>query len=448
MRTTILSFALALFFIPATAQAQEGKLLSYWVQLGQGGAVEARAIVGGTTCPTIELNTGAALPMSTRAQSDQNFMLACEATIPAGTAQARIERANLSASDELLGQVTNDPSAGKPAMHPGWVLPLPIPDPQRILVLGDTGCRIKPPALQDCSDITKWPFPELAASAAKLKPDLVIHVGDYLYRESPCPTGVTGCAGTPWGDNWPTWAADFFSPAQPLLASAPWVIVRGNHEDCARSGPGFLRLLGPTAFDPAAACNPHLTPFSVPAGTMNLVVFDDSNASDTSKDDASIASYQQDFAALATIAPKPQWLLMHRPIWAAIKGPLGIPIGGNIVMINAAGDLSAFASVELMLAGHIHSFEAINYKQKIPPQIVAGHGGDNLDPTPSDLSGTTFQGHSGVRVSDGLSVGGFGFLLMTKNATGWTIDLYKVDGTTEGQCQFSGGRIDCKPEAQ
>ncbi len=39
-------------------------------------------------------------------------------------------------------------------------------------------------------------------------------------------------------------------------------------------------------------------------------------------------------------------------------------------------------AVSLMLSGHIHSFEAINYEAKIPPQVVAGFGGDNLDVTP------------------------------------------------------------------
>ena len=67
-----------------------------------------------------------------------------------------------------------------------------------------------------------------------------------------------------------------------------------------------------------------------------------------------------------------------------------------------------------MLSGHIHTFEAINYQQPVPPQIVAGNGGDNLDVTPRNLRGTQFLGHSGVTVADGLSVGGFGFLLMTK----------------------------------
>jgi len=67
--------------------------------------------------------------------------------------------------------------------------------------------------------------------------------------------------------------------------------------------------------------------------------------------------------------------------------------------------------------------------------------------TPRNLRGTQFQGHSGVTVADGLSVGGFGFLLMTKAADGWTIDLYEQAGQPKGQCRFiegaSKGRLDC-----
>ncbi len=137
------------------------------------------------------------------------------------------------------------------------------------------------------------------------------------------------------------------------------------------------------------------------------------------------------------------WLATHRPIWAAISGPLGLPIGGNATMISAAGDLSAFAAISLMLAGHIHTFEAINYDAKLPPQIVAGHGGDNLDVTPPNLRGAIFQGHSGVSVKDGLSVGGFGFLMLTRDPgnDGWTIQLYDSAGTPKRQCRFETGRV-------
>jgi len=137
--------------------------------------------------------------------------------------------------------------------------------------------------------------------------------------------------------------------------------------------------------------------------------------------------------------------VLHRPIWAAITGPLGMPIGGNLTTITAAGSTGIPAPVELMLAGHIHTFEAINYgrEPRVPPQIVAGNGGDLLDETPSQLRGTVFQGNSGVRVSDGISLGGFGFLLMTRAGDGWTIDVHDWQGRIERQCVFRAGRVDC-----
>lgn len=56
-----------------------------------------------------------------------------------------------------------------------------------------------------------------------------------------------------------------------------------------------------------------------------------------------------------------------------------------------------------------------------------------------------FQGQAGVSVKDGLSVGGYGFLLLTRNAKGWTIDLYNTSGIAEGQCLFDtdAARVDC-----
>ena len=106
-------------------------------------------------------------------------------------------------------------------------------------------------------------------------------------------------------------------------------------------------------------------------------------------------------------------------------------------------------TVELMLSGHIHTFEAINYTKGVPPQLVAGNGGTNLEATPRNLRGTQFQGLSGVTVADGLSLDGFGFLLMTRTDQDWTIDLYNVAGKATGQCHFivpqtgMRGRLDC-----
>ena len=409
-------FLIAAVFMAATPAFAETQA---WVQAVASGGYEARAITSEATCPTLKSDKGDQA-MTVRAPENGAFPLTCAAPVPAGAASASVG---------------------------GMNLPIPVATPNRILVLGDTGCRIKGGALQACNDPAAWPFPVLAATAARMKPDLVIHVGDYLYREEPCPAGNSGCAGSPSGDNWPSWQADFFAPAAPLLAAAPWVIARGNHEDCQRAGLGFLRLMGQDAFDPTQPCNPHLAPFTVSLGGPTLAVADDANAPDTDIDEKSVPTYAAELQGLAN-DPAPVWFVAHRPIWAAISGPLNLPIGGNATLIAAAGKDLIPANVALMLSGHIHSFEAINYDGKVPPQIVAGNGGDNLDITPVNLKNAVFQGHSGVGVKDGLSVGGFGFLMMTRREKDWTIDLYDAEGNGKGQCIFTPGinaigRLDC-----
>jgi hypothetical protein len=403
------------FAAPVAQRADAASLVSQWVQLNAGGAAQARVAVNGSDCPAIVID-GRASPMHLRAPEDNAFSVrVCSAPIPAGVKAASVEGQNL---------------------------PLPVAAPQRIVVFGDTGCRIKGLSVQDCNDPAKWPFPQITAEAARTNPDLVLHVGDYLYRESPCPPTAKGCAGSPSGDTWPSWNADFFAPAAPLLAAAPWVFVRGNHETCPRSGAGWLRLLGPPDFDVNAKCVDHIKPYAVPLGAMNLVVMDDTQAPDETVDHDLLAQYREDFASLATIAPKPLWLAMHRPIWGAITLDIfGMKAngGGNRTLI-ASLDPAQLAPVALLLSGHIHTFEALNYGDGLPPQIVAGYGGDRLDSAPPDLTGLNL---SGRHVKDGISLPGFGFLLLTKAGDGWTVEVHDVTGAIERTCRFAGGALDC-----
>jgi hypothetical protein len=441
-----------------------------WTQYGPQGVLEARAVVAAAVCPDLALDLHR-VPMMKRADADHQFKTVCWAPIPAGTKQAALVfgedispppplGSSAAAERAWIEKISGGTEPDAKAPITDWlewqraamaktkydVVPLPVPvsDPQRIVVLGDTGCRIKGKALQDCSKEEEWPFARIAREAARLKPDLVIHVGDYLYRENACQADFSGCQGTPFGDNWPTWDADFFAPAKPLLAVAPWVIVRGNHEDCQRAGPGFLRLLGPAAFDPAAACADHLPQYAIPFAGLHLVVSDNADAPEKDVTEKVVPTYRAEIAALAN-EKAPAWLLNHRPIWGLVSGPLGIPAGGNQTLIAAAGTGGIPAPVELMLSGHIHTFEAINYdpENHVPPQLVAGFGGDRLDPTPENLRGAIFQGSSGVGVHDGLSVGGFGFVLMTKVEPGWRVDVYDSQGRIGMVCQFAGGRLNC-----
>jgi hypothetical protein len=389
-------------------------VLSSWVQMAPGGLAEARVVVAGKTCPEIQIDQQK-LPTRVRAAATPAFPdLLCAATLPKTAASASVL---------------------------GHDLPLPHARADRIVVLGDTGCRIKGFTVQACNDPAQWPFPRVAVAAARLKPDLAIHVGDYLYREAACPPARGGCSGSPSGDAWATWAADFFTPVAPLLAAAPFVFVRGNHEECARAGAGWLRLLGPLSSDPKAACTDHIPPWGAMLGDVTLAVMDDAHAPDSYVSRDLAALYRADLAAVHRLAPPPVWLVMHRPIWGLVEFGFGIVVGGNRTMMAAQEESGIPDNVFLLLAGHIHTFEAINYAKDAPPQIIAGEGGDLLDKAPRDLSGWRV---GALKISSGLSVSGYGFLLFTREPNRWLIHVMTEDGAQEALCSFARRHIECQ----
>src|ERR1700722_13770720 len=277
-------------------QAAQAKILAQWVELGPDGTSSVRAITD-EACPSVMFD-GTAAPMNVRAEPGQAFgnvkpaqfpVRSCEVAVPAGAIAALLD--------------------GKP-------LPPVRPHPQRIVMFGDTGCRLlKGNPTQSCNDINSWPFPKVAAMAAAARPDLVIHVGDYHYREDACPAGNAGCAGSPWGYGWDAWNADFFAPAAPLLAAAPWVLVRGNHEDCVRAGEGWFRFLDRAPMEPT--CRDFTGDFVARAGAFSLIVVDGAAAEDpkAASDMTAMASVlrRQFLDALAKV-PAEAWLTTHRPL--------------------------------------------------------------------------------------------------------------------------------------
>jgi len=420
MKSVVVHFALlAVCAVAASsacaAESVQSPIQAKWVQMAPGGQAELRAVVTGLACPPVMID-GASTSMRERAAPDTSFPVRlCALTLP---------------------------KAAKSLTLGGEALPLPKAVPTRIVVLGDTGCRIKGGTVQDCNDPAQWPFHTVATSAAREKPDLIIHVGDYLYREGPCPTAqAQACGGTPWGDNWASWYADFFAPAAPMLAAAPLVIVRGNHEECERSGAGWLRLLGPLAFDPKTACTDHVAPYAVPLGAFTLAVMDDAHAPDIDAPGDLVSLYRADFAAIAKLGPPPVFLVMHRPIWGVVKMAFGMVLGGNRTLMAATDQGGVPGNVALLLAGHIHTFEAINYEKGAPPQILAGEGGDLLDAAPLDLSG---QSIGAMKISSGLSLPGYGFLAFSREAGGnWNIDVLSASGAHERTCSYANRHLDC-----
>jgi hypothetical protein len=218
--------------------------------------------------------------------------------------------------------------------------------------------------------------------------------------------------------------------------------VRGNHEECSRFGAGWLRLLGPLAVAPGSPCTENIAPYAIPLKNITLANLDDASAPDTDAPRNLVQLYRGDLETISALGPAPVWLATHRPISGYVRLPPGISAGGNQTLLAAIRADGFPKTVELMLSGHIHAFEAINYSGTLPAQLIAGNSGDTLDAAPSDFSGLNI---GGLPVLNGLTLPGFGFLLLTKSGAGanWNVDIYNVHGEKQRSCAFSDRKLSC-----
>jgi hypothetical protein len=413
-RFALLAVVLGLIGAPALAAP-----VSAWVQLGPRGA-EIRAVVDGDACPSVDVD-GASQPMRPRARADGAFpVTVCRLAVPPGASHARLD---------------------------GRLLPLPRAAPQRILIFGDTGCRVKGLTVQDCNDPRLWPFALIARKAAAWRPDLVIDVGDYYYRESPCPPGHAECAGSPYGDAWATWRAEFFDPAQPLLAAAPFVFVRGNHESCARGGAGWFRLLD--AAPEPLSCPAQSAPFRVDLGDLNLYVLDSAETVDARAPPAAVAAFSAQLDALGPdLARRPGWIVTHRPIWGLTPlarlgaiGPLELALNATEQAAVRGHDLSA---VQMVVSGHIHHFAAYAFGPGRPSQLIAGTGGDIGADADSPALRSETPNLDGM-AARGLSFDRFGYLLLERAGADWTGAFRDINDKVVAVCRLHGRDLACRP---
>ena len=70
----------------------------------------------------------------------------------------------------------------------GVAMPTVLPaTARRIVVIGDTGCRIEGKAVQDCGNPDCLAVCRDRCARAAKQPELVIHLGDFYYREAALP---------------------------------------------------------------------------------------------------------------------------------------------------------------------------------------------------------------------------------------------------------------------
>ena len=423
-----------------------------WIELGPEGVPIARAIVGGSRCPDIVVD-GRAEAMRVRAMP---------ATIPLRPTQSAPADSKPSAFPVATCEL-DLPRTATRAVVGDRALPLPIDAPQRIVVLGDSGCRLKKSddVWQRCDNLATWPFARIAEMAAAQGPDLVIHVGDYHYRENGCPATIPGCAGSPWGYGFDAWNADFFVPAAPLLASAPWIMVRGNHEECARAGQGWFRFLDPYPFEARRSCDDpandvianYSPTYRVPLGRgLQVLVFDSAKVGydPLAATDPQYSAYRTQFEqadALARTDGVTSIFANHHPLLAFVPRTGTPPLTGNAALQSVAAPLFGTRyfpeRVELAVHGHMHDFQAIGFATGQPATLVAGMGGDVLDVELPDPFPSSLPPAPGTKVNTIAHRAHFGFVLLERGTGTWTITAYGTDGVPFRRCTLVRRKLDC-----
>ncbi len=425
-----------------------------WVQAVAGPGWVVRALTG-DACPTLRWSGGTAAMQERASPGEQpappgnvqperkptHFMLrACEAPWPATAASLQVGTITLNA---------------------------PAPEIRRIVVMGDTGCRLKASAqdFQPCNDPAAWPFPRVLARALAHKPDLVVHVGDYHYRESPCPDAPAGkasvaCANSPWGYGDDAWQADFFQPARALLAAAPWVFVRGNHEACARAGQGWLRYLDPT---PGAArkCGPgqdgvddsdFTEPFAVPLSPRSqLIVFDSAEVGSATPAAGSAAwlRWRGQLDTVATLAGQSAQSLFvsHHPSLAFSPSANGTPgpvlSGLTPLLQDAFGARLLPPGVLASVHGHLHIHEALGFATNQPASFVIGNGGSAASGRIDARAALRAEPQPGARLETFQSHTDFGFALLTATPQGWLMHAFDTLGQPQATCVLAGQKLRC-----
>lgn len=445
-KSLMLTLSLAISAVGAVsthARDKDSAVQNVWVQVVPPGDGMLRAVTTDKKCPKVRLDRKNER-MHVRAEPNEDFdVIVCELPIPRNVESIEV--------------------AGRSLKPVTW-------DPQRIAVVGDTGCRMKKGSafddgFQNCDDTNDWEFAKVAEQVAAWEPDLIIQLGDYIYREQPCPDGCNNCKDSPYnasGQRMETWNVEFFTPGRPMLEAAPVVLVRGDHEKCERAGQGYFRFLDAGA---NRACTDFSDPYALNFKEVQMIVMDTVQADDTSVSSAEIVTrYAADFETVANLAKGTSWLMSHRPIWAfrpaatdedpekdACENFVNDPTL-ELEKINLTTQQALHESsltgllppqIDLVLVSHAHVGEVLSFSGPRTPQFVVGISGTKLLPAvPSeDLIGLEIDGDI---VAESLLLSDHGFFGFERREGGdWTSTVISADGEKLARCDIVNRIADC-----
>jgi hypothetical protein len=369
-------------------------------------------------CPVVQANGHALALAERKAAALASFPVkGCGAVVPEGTRTLAFQ--------------------GKP-------LPLPKTKVDRIVVIGDTGCRRSDKETQDCEK--DWPFAKIVQFAVAKEPDLVVHVGDYYYREV-CPAGEKHC------ENWENWRKDFFAPAAPLLGAAPWVLARGNHEMCGRAAEGWFRFLDAGAVPlacPAGGSAAESAAFAVKLPGLTLAVVDSADVPETWTAERRVALFGARERAVASGGKAPVWIVTHKPPY--VGGLYGRGPEGSA---TETVDDASLGGVEMFVTGHLHMFGSLSFGPSRPVELIVGDSGTALLKPAVEMDKIEAKVDPSGMLQGELEIDGkkaaysgrgrFGYMVLERAAAGWAGTLHGVDDEVLAQCSLVERAMTCSP---
>ncbi|MCF2906967.1 metallophosphoesterase [Pseudoalteromonas sp. DL2-H2.2] len=364
--------------------------------------------------------------------------------------------------------------------------------PEHIQVFGDSGCKSS--VCEGAS--AAQPFAQLADLGAKQTKQLILHMGDFNYRGTSgsiskdiyaydagdggyggpsCGLTETyysqNASGSPKPDTWQSWQADLFAPAKSLLASAPWVFARGNHELCSRAGPGWFYFLGPGSdlpggiaqqscpyqgefSQPPSEASGHIVmidPYLLELDSLALWVMDSANACDSRAPQTLTRHYRDQYSRLQQVASQvktPLWMMTHRPLWGQ-SGPVGTPSITDMLQtaLKTTQSQQLPPEVSLSLSGHMHIYQSLAFGKDSgrPPQLVVGNSGVSLRSTGANSG---FSAQIDGKRAQGNTQGEFGYIsIKLEKDQQWQGQFYNTQGKVFLECgskQAEQGKALCQ----
>lgn len=437
------------------------------------GLISRVVLPAGNSCPSLSvIDNGSvqSLPMSVRPTPKNtgtaySNVVVCEIAVPSG----------VDAKGVIIAESNID-----------FLVPTALSQPvTSIAVLGDSGCRIGGGShVQNCANTNAWPLASISNAIAAKNPDLIIHLGDYLYVKDACKSDYVDECGAyppppsnaPFSGSANLFFEGAFTPMASMLDVAPILAMRGNHEACSGDGNAYFYFMDPH-FGTSSSCSPASTgkhaktpksfmptwyaDISTSAGNLRLSVVDSTYGWDTDVSKYAKKMHPGFVAAqdLAKSAPagSTNWLLTHRPIFGVAPKQQAEQYGKNnnawVSRDTTAASDGTLSGFNTILSGHMHLAQAVQIPNQ-PGQLIVGNGGTTLDPKsgykkpqygPLAAKGgkAEYSGYAPYKnLSQWWTNVNFGYALVLPNPGSWNVAMNGVSSQI-GSCTLSGANIAC-----